>query len=81
MNCLCRRSGVSVVLVGYIQAIEENAVLSAVAEQEGIPYVSTFIHLHERPKGLFGEDRWYPSPTGHRHIAGKIADTLGDSCP
>ena len=78
---LCRRKGVSVVFVGYIQAIEENAVLSAVAEEQGIPFVSTFIHLHERPPGLFGEDGWHPSPAGHRHIAGKIADALGDFWP
>jgi lysophospholipase L1-like esterase len=74
----CRRQGVSVVLVGYIQAIEENAVLSAVAAEEAIPYVTTFIHLHERPPDLFGEDGWHASPTGHRHIAGEIADALGD---
>ena len=78
---LCRRHSVSVVLVGYIQAIQENDVLSAVAAEEVIPYVSTFIHLHERPPGLFGEDGWHPSPTGHRHIAGKIADALGASWP
>jgi lysophospholipase L1-like esterase len=73
---VCRRHGVPVVLVGYIQAIEENAVLSAVAAEEGIPYVPTFVHLHERPPALFGEDGWHPSPIGHRHIAGKIDDAL-----
>lgn len=73
---LCRRHDVAVVLVGYIQALEENAVLSAVAADEEIPYVSTFIHLHERPPGLFGEDGWHPSPTGHLHIAEQIADAL-----
>ena len=75
---LCRQQGVPVVLVGYIQAMEENAVLSAVASAEAVPYVETFIHLHERPADLFGEDGWHPSPSGHRHMAGKIAETEDD---
>ena len=78
---LCREAGVPVVLVGYIQAIEENAVLESVAAELGIPYVSTFIDRDARPPDLFVEDGWHPSPVGHRHIAGQIVGVIETSVP
>ncbi len=73
---LSREAGARPVLMGYLQAIEENRVLERVAERTGVPYVSTFIHLHERPPDLFVEDGWHPSARGHRHMAEALAPVV-----
>jgi lysophospholipase L1-like esterase len=76
-----REAGARVLLVGYIQSYEENRILERVAVGAGIPYVSTFIAPEHRTPDLFTEDGWHPSAAGHRHIAGRIAESLlhGDS--
>jgi lysophospholipase L1-like esterase len=76
MITLARQAGARVVLVGYLQAIEENRVLQRVAERAGVPFVSTFIDRDRRPADLFGADGWHPSPLGHRHIAEAMADSI-----
>jgi lysophospholipase L1-like esterase len=75
---LCRAAGARPALVGYIQAIEENRVLERVAARAGVPYVSSFVHLDQRPPDLFGADGWHPSPRGHRHIAAALAPVVAD---
>lgn len=76
MITLGRQAGVRVLLVGYLQAIEENRVLQRVAERAGVPFVSTFIDRDRRPADLFVADGWHPSPLGHRHIAEAMADSI-----
>jgi lysophospholipase L1-like esterase len=68
-----RKSGSIVVLVGYIQAVEENKILIRVANETGVPYVSTYLEPEARQRDLFVADGWHPSPLGHRHIADRIS--------
>jgi lysophospholipase L1-like esterase len=76
MIAACQKAGALVVLVGYIQSVEENKVLERVAKETGVPYVSTYLEPEARSPGLFLEDGWHPSPAGHRHIAERIAAVL-----
>jgi lysophospholipase L1-like esterase len=75
----CRKAGTAVVLIGYIQGYKENQILQHVAQETGVPYVSTYLEPSERPRTLFLADGWHPSPLGHRHIAEQVVgvvDTL-----
>jgi lysophospholipase L1-like esterase len=72
----CRSHGAQVLLLGYIQAIDENRVLQRVAARTGVPYVATFIDRDARPADLFTADGWHPSETGHRHMAEELADAI-----
>jgi lysophospholipase L1-like esterase len=64
------------VLIGYIQGYKENQILQRVSNSTGVPYVATYLELNERPRTFFGADGWHPSPDGHRHIAGKVAEVV-----
>ena len=68
-----RNAGSIVVLVGYIQAIEENKILMRVANETAVPYVSTYLEPEARQRDLFVADGWHPSALGHRHIADRIS--------
>jgi lysophospholipase L1-like esterase len=68
-----RKAGSIVLLVGYIQAIEENKILMRVANETAVPYVSTYLEPEARRRDLFVADGWHPSALGHRYIADRIA--------
>lgn len=66
---LCRQAGARVILVGYLQAFQENEMLRRTAQRWGIPYADCFIYPQRRSPSLFTADGWHPSASGHRHIA------------
>jgi lysophospholipase L1-like esterase len=69
-----RASGAKAVVLGYLRATEENGIVSAVARENGVPYIATWPEGGEPPKEMFQADGFHPSPLGHRVMAERIAD-------
>jgi lysophospholipase L1-like esterase len=78
MIALSRASGAQVIVMGYLRAPPETAILERVAQREGVPFVPTWLPSdgEDRPASLFFEDHFHPTKEGHRRMADRLVEGI-----
>jgi lysophospholipase L1-like esterase len=74
----CRDAGAQVVLLGYLRAPQENAIVESVAKRSASLYLPTWpgTEASPAPPELFTHDLFHPSVAGHRRMAERIVEGI-----